>query len=340
MTAVEVFVDTVRCYDGACGAIAAPEPWFVGLLVLCLLVLWQAARASTAVVSPRTMTAAGTQLLGARYGTALTALLFAGWLAVAFGLSVPALGAVRDPVAWTAMVPLHATLLLLVPVLVVGHAAFVVAALRSPGRFRPASLPVRTALAGGAVALPAAWQLAGRWSPELVADPSSPGAADDALGGGPLGASIGGLWWTVERLSAPEALAVVAAAAACYVLLPRTGTSSTVVAPAPKPVAVVASGSLRRGGTARAATVTEASAGPAPAGAGGTAGATAPPGSLVVGTAHAGTLVVGTVLAAVGGAVAVAAVAALLAWVPGRGPLVVLAVAAGYLVLGRLVRAR
>ncbi|MEX5294711.1 hypothetical protein QYM41_05440 [Kocuria sp. CPCC 205268] len=328
VTAVDVFVDTVGCFDGVCGAVSAPRPWFVGLVVLCLVLLWSAARATTAVVSSRSVTRAGTQLLGPRYGTLLTALLFAGWMAVAFGLSVPALGTVRDPFAWTVMVPLHATLLLGVPVLVAGLTALAGAVLRRPDRFRPAALPLRAAAAGAAVVLPAAWWLAGSSRPELVALPVAPAGAAGAVGG-PLGTSVGALWWVADRMADPAVLAVLAVAGAGYVLLPRTGTAALPAVAPRQPVAVVASGALRRGGTARAVRVPEAPAGPA-------AAATRGP---VAAAVRASTLVTGAALAVSGSAAVLAAVGVLLAAVPFSGLLVVLT-ASGFVALGLLVRAR
>ncbi|MFI7481856.1 hypothetical protein ACH9EU_05495 [Kocuria sp. M1R5S2] len=334
MTAVNVFVDTVRCYDGACGAVAAPEPWFLGLLAICLAVLWQAARATTAVVSTPRVTTAGTQLLGRRYGTVLTAALFACWLLVAFGLSVPALGAVQNPFAWTAMVLLHATLLLGVPVLVLGYAIFVATALRRPGRFRPASARGRAALAAAALALPLGWRLTGAWAPGLVADPTSPAGPADALGGGLLDVPVGGLWWLADLLSSTAALAVVAAAAACYLLLPRTEDPSPAGSRSRQPAVVIASGSFRGGGgVARAArTAQTACAEPRPA--------LGRSHERLVAAARTSVLAVGSVLAVAGGAAALAALAALLGSAPDHGPLVLLAVPAGYVVLGLTCRAR
>lgn len=335
MNALENFVDTVRCYDGACGAVAAPEPWFVGALAVCLVVLWQGARATSAVGSTGPAAAAGSQLLGRRYGLALTGLLFMAWFFVAFGLSVPALGAVQDPLAWTVMVPLHATLLLSAPALLVGWAAFVRAGLRRPARFRPVSRGHRAALGLAVLALPAGWWLAGAWTPGLVAAPTTAasGWLADALGVGLLGQWVGGLWWLVDLVTSPAALAVVAAAAAGYVLLPHSGEARGAAAASDRRAPVLSSASSRRGsGGVRTRTVPVAPV-RVP---GGDAGSDGRRGAVV----RASTLVLGTVVAVVGGAAAVAGLAAGLGAMPGQGPAVVVVVLAGYVALGLLLRAR
>lgn len=333
MNPLDVFVDTVGCYDGACEAVAGPEFWFLGLLAVCLVALWEGARATTAMVSTPPITAAGTQLLGRRYGTALTGLLFVLWFLTAFGLSVPALGTVQNPLAWTVMVPLHVTLLLSGLLLGAGYALFAAASLRRPGRFRPGSRRKRAALALVAVALPAGWGLAGRRAPHLVDEPTATasGWLSDALGVGLLDRWIGGLWWLAEGLSSPIPLAAVAAAAACYVLLPRGEDPGSCPSVARQRTRVVSSGSYRRGTGSPQVRPTRVVAPARVPGRGGD-----PSGAA----AQASTLAVGASVAVTGGAAAVAALTAGLGAMPAQGPAVVLAVLAGYLVLGSALRTR